>query len=85
MNIYTSYRDMEDAIRCLRDFRGNSAHATLDSDGVYTVYSYNTPIAKANVRTGGVVLNSRKYSTTTSRLQNIVRRAWSDLTISELA
>lgn len=82
---YTSYRDMEHAIRWHHDFRGNSVHASWDDEGVYTVYSYNTPIAKANARTGGVVLNVRKYSATTSRLQNIIRRAWKDFTITELS
>ena len=82
---YANYSDIERAVRCLDNFAGNSSRGVLDSDtGEYRVYSYRTLIAVANMRTGGVALNVRKYSQTTSRLQNIIRRAWSDFTISEL-
>ena len=80
---YSNYRDIERAIRSLEGFTGNSARGAWDDEGVYTVYSYTTPIGMANVRTGGVVLNVRKYSTTTSRLQNIIRRAWQNYSIIE--
>ena len=73
---YANYRQIEKALSGLQEFTGNSARASWDSEGFYTVYSYTTPIAKANARTGGVVLNARKYSITTSRLQNIIWRAW---------
>ena len=80
---YANYRQIEKAQSGLQEFTGNSARGAWDSEGIYTVFSYNTPIAKANVRTGGVVLNVRKYSVTTSRLQNIIRRAWADYSIIE--
>ena len=80
---YANYRQMETAIRRMQDFTGNSARGSWDDEGMYTVYSYTTPIAKANARTGGMVINARKYSVTTSRLQNIIRRAWSEYTTTE--
>lgn len=72
---YTSYRQMEDAIRERREFTGNSAYATLQA-GVYCVYSYQTLIASYDVASSEVFYNPRKYSNTTSRLQNIIKRAW---------
>lgn len=72
---YTSYRQMEQAISAKDSFTGNSAKADWGSD-VYCVYSYTTLIASYDRRTGEVWLNPRKYSVTTSRLQNIIKRAW---------
>ncbi len=40
----------------------------------YLVYSYNTLIAIANPE--GMNLDVHKYSTTTSRHQNLIRKAW---------
>ena len=57
---YANYRQIEKALSGLQEFTGNSARASWDSEGFYTVYSYTTPIAKANARTGGVVLNGLK-------------------------
>lgn len=72
---YSNYRQIETAIRERREFTGNSAYATLQA-GVYCVYSYQTLIASCEVDSGEVFYNPRKYSNTTSRLQNIVKRAW---------
>lgn len=80
---YANYRDIERAIRSLEGFTGNSARGAWDSEGIYTVFSYTTPIAKANARTGGMVVNLRQYSKTTSRLQNIIHRAWENYSVSE--
>ena len=71
---YTSYKDMEQAIRLRVEFDGNSARGVLEADGEYRVYSYRTVIA--TYRGGVSWLDNEKYSATTSRLQNIVRRAW---------
>ena len=72
---YTSYSQMENAIFAKDSFTGNSAYANWGSD-VYCVYSYTTLIASYDRKTGEVWLNPRKYSNTTSRLQNIIRKAW---------
>ena len=78
---YTNYRNMEQAISKGVPFEGNSARGVFDSvDGYYRVYSYNTLIARFMPYTrAGYQLNTRKYSVTTSRLQNIIKRALADM------
>lgn len=78
---YSNYSQIERAIAECREFRGNSSHAEFSIlDGKYRVYSYNTLIAvivpyiKAEYS-----LNPRKYSQTTTRLQNIIKRAWAGI------
>lgn len=75
---YANYKDIETAIRNRAPFIGNSARGELgrDENGYfYAVYSYRTKVAE--MRQNGVVfIDERRYSSTTSRLQNIVRRAW---------
>ena len=84
---YSNYSQVESAIANCREFRGNSCHATFsNSDGYYRVYSYGTLIARIMPYTRAhYQLNSRKYSQTTSRLQNIVKRAWANVPVSELS
>lgn len=68
----------------LTPFKHGSCHATKEVTRTrmeYRVYSYNTLIATA-VWDGSEgelekFLNEQKYSMTTSRLQNIIRKAWS--------
>jgi hypothetical protein len=78
---YTSYRAMETAIRNCVPFEGNSARGVWEGD-TYKVYSYRTLIATVEGSFAGraghgvVELNTQKYSVTTSRLQNIIRRAY---------
>jgi hypothetical protein len=82
--MYANYRDIAKAVAKFEKFDGNSSRAVIASNGEYYVYSYNTLIAVANFRTGGMGLNTRKYSQTTSRLQNIIRNAWAEYDITEL-
>lgn len=82
---YTSYRKMETAIRNLDVFDGNSAAGRWADRSQYIVFSYNTPIAEYDRVTGIWAINPRKYSVTTSRLQNIIRRAWADKPVIERA
>lgn len=79
---YTSYRNMEHAIANRLEFTGNSARGYYDGEE-YVVVSYNTTIARATrltvagaMRDGELWVNPKKYSVTTSRLQNIIKRAW---------
>jgi hypothetical protein len=80
---YANYRDIAKAVAGFDTFDGNSARARW-VDGEYHIYSYNTLIAVANFPTGGMAINGRKYSQTTSRLQNIIRNAWASYQVSEL-
>ena len=66
---YTSYRDMETKIANNEPFEGNSVIATLDLRGAYRIYSYSTLIYDSNG-----YFNTKKYSSTTSRLQNMIKR-----------
>lgn len=42
----------------------------------YLVYSYRTLIASRNSATGETWIDPTKYSVTTSKQQNLIRRAW---------
>lgn len=55
-------------------FSGSSMSARTGADGVYRVYSYATEIASVTPD-GRRTLNTRHYSPTTSRQQNLCR-AW---------
>lgn len=56
-------------------FTHGSCHAFIEENGNYVVYSYSTLIAGI-MPNGTKHLNETKYSVTTSRLQNIIRKAW---------
>lgn len=78
-----NYREISELLATLTPFKGNSCHATKEVTRTrmeYRVYSYSTLIAEA-VWDGSEgelekFLNERKYSVTTSRLQNLIRKAW---------
>lgn len=72
---YTNYRDMANAIRARREFTGNSCAGRWLDRSEYVVFSYSTLIYSDDLMTGKRTLNARKYSNTTSRLQNLIRRA----------
>lgn len=72
---YTSYRNMEHAIANRLEFTGNSCAGRWLDKSEYVVFSYSTLIYSDDLMTGKKTLNARKYSVTTSRLQNIIRRA----------
>ena len=69
-----TYATMPALIATKTPFIHGSAHAFTNFSGEYVVYSYSTEIATA--KDGILWLNERKYSVTTSRLQNIIRKAW---------
>lgn len=70
-----NYAQVAQAIRNMQEFRGNSCFGQW-LGGVYLVTSYWTTIAKYDSTTGEVWIDSSKYSSTTSRLQNIVKKEW---------
>ena len=80
---YTNYRDMARAIANREEFSGNSVRGVWLDRSQYAVFSYGTQVAEYDAVTTRYYLNARKYSQTTSRLQNIVRRAWRDRNVFE--
>ena len=72
---YKTYKEIPEAIACQEDFEGNSVQGLNKKDWYY-VYSYRTIMAIVLANGAGVVLNTHKYSPTTSKLQNILRRVF---------
>lgn len=56
-------------------FKHGSCHAFISSSNAYVVVSYDTEIG-AWLASGTKVMNDKKFSVTTSRLQNLIRKAW---------
>lgn len=83
---HTNYRKMPSQIRDMEAFTHGSCHSINNLDKEYIVVSYSTPIARAkfNGERWIYLLNTCKYSSTTSRLQNIIRRAWVGEKIEEV-
>lgn len=75
-----NYKTIEQKLRNLEPFRGNTMTAVWNENkGGLDVYSYNTCIGQALRINGQIVIdyfNRDKYSVTTSKHQNIIRRAW---------
>lgn len=71
-----NYRTIETKLENRQPFSGNSLNGFWDAQtGYYVVYSYNTLIASLELG-GKRWVNPSKYSTTTSRHQNLIKRAW---------
>lgn len=70
-----NYKTIESKLSTLTPFTGNSLTARYDSAGNYLVFSYATLIAGVS-NSGLRELNRSKYSVTTSRHQNLIKRAW---------
>lgn len=76
--IRANYRNMPELIEDMKEFTHGSCHSINNLNKEYIVVSYSTPIARAKFDGTRWVyfLNANKYSSTTSRLQNIIRHAW---------
>lgn len=70
-----NYRTIEAKLKSLTPFKGNSMSARIAADGSFEVLSYDTVIA-INYGWGLSWTTSQRYSTTTTRHQNLVRKAW---------
>ena len=68
-----NYKQIETALKNRVPFTGNSCHAYIDGEQ-YRVISYSTLVATSE--NGVVWVTPNKYSQTTSKLQNIIKRAW---------
>lgn len=66
-----TYKEIPNYIRYRQPFTGNSCHADLNGS-TYVIYSYYTKIAEIN-DFKVTYFNKNKYSSTTSKLQNIIR------------
>ena len=70
-----TYQTIPGLIATAKPFTHGSCRAYYEANGNYVIYSYSTLIA--GITANGVKhLNGNKYSMTTSRLQNIIKRAW---------
>ena len=69
-----NYKTISTKLANREPFRGNSLRAYWDGE-VYKVVSYSTLIAEIG-NMGNMLISDRKYSVTTSRHQNLIRRAW---------
>lgn len=73
-----TYLEIPELLKNKREFRGNSCSATTGAPGddKYRVYSYATMIFEDNSSNpsavDGIYFDNKFYSTTTSRLQNIL-------------
>jgi hypothetical protein len=78
-----NYKTIETKLSTLTPFTGNSLTAIADKTWgsiSYKVYSYSTLIAEkswnGNEGEWDSYLNKTKFSVTTSRHQNLIRKAW---------
>ncbi len=68
---------MPQALKDMRPFKGNSVTAYYEN-GHYTVYSYSTIMFIYCAKQDRYAFNIKKYSSTTSRLQGILKRVFSE-------
>lgn len=74
---HVNYTELARRVGNFESYTHGSSHAIRSGD-TYTIVSYSTPIAVAELQDGKFVCRmlNRKFSTTTSRLQNIIRKEW---------
>ncbi len=72
-----NYEEISQAIAKNQPFKhGGTMIGVLNQhNDRYTVWSYSTVIFEENLTTGEKWLNPKKYSQTTSRQQNLIKRA----------
>ena len=74
-----NYKDVESALEILEPFKhGHSMRATREHEW-YRVYSYDTEIARYSQIEDTWYVNLNKYSVTTSKQQNLVKRVIANL------
>jgi hypothetical protein len=71
----SNYAQIAAALATLQPFTGNSLTAERVGD-TYRVTSYRTQIAEWNLTTGEKWVSPTRYSVTTSKQQNLIRRTW---------
>lgn len=69
-----SYRTIEAKLDTLTPFEGHSMRGDWTPEGKFIVWSYKVPIGYSTV--SGFAIDDTKYSVTTSRHQNLLRKVW---------
>ena len=86
----TVLKDVPEKIALLQEFQGNSLHARWENFNevtgkkTYAIYSYSTLMAYVTVDDGAIWENEQRYSVTTSKHMNYVRRGFALLRQSEV-
>lgn len=71
-----NYQDIKNKLANKQAFNGNSARAEINGS-LYNVYSYNTLIFSYNLDAYQILdFDNKFYSVTTSRLQNMIKKAF---------
>lgn len=71
----TTYAKMADKIANYRNFEGSSVYGVTNGDN-YSVYSYATEILRVNTKTGEKLFRYYSYSSTTSKVQYIIKNCF---------
>lgn len=75
---YTPYSQMLSKLQNMEEFKGLNVRAYYNGVS-YIVKSYDTTILLVNTATWAHTYDARKYSPTTSRLQNLIKQAFPHL------
>lgn len=68
-----TYEEMEALLESKKEFAGNSVTARWE-DKEYVIKSYDTVIFRTDKKDSIIYFDGRKHSTTTSRIQNMIRK-----------
>ena len=71
-----NYKVIEEKLKRLEPFKGNSLRAYYDTNGTYRVISWATEIATYYPLAEGKSMDTSWYSVSTSTHQRIIARAW---------
>jgi hypothetical protein len=74
-----NYKDVESALERLDQFKYGQSMSARYTSGWYRVYSYETEIARYSLIEDTWYVNPNKYSVTTSKQQNLVKRVIANL------
>lgn len=74
-----NYKDVESSLEMLETFRHGASMKATREGALYRVFSYDTEIARFNEIEGVWYVNPNKYSVTTSKQQNLVKRVIANL------
>lgn len=75
MGYLKTLKEAEQLLANREPFTTGTLSAKYDTGGNYLVFSYDTMIAGIS-KTGQTELNRTRYSNTTSKHLNIIKRAW---------